>query len=976
MQQYKFTAGLTYEQISQIRQDDDYKMLNKPQFDAVTQPLRSYLVLAGAGSGKTSVLVKRIVYAITHLGVKPEEVMAVTFTNKAAQELKWRVKRALQHTLDEVEIEKMHIGTFHGLSFKMLREPAFNPANLPFIIWDEDDIERKLADLLHKGYNALSPLSEKFTRWHKIATEQFDHYCNLAEEKFLKIDEFAPTANKNLDRIDNYLEQMKWSDPEFKSYVENIKHWCSAKKILEAMLALTEGKKTVKCDGFQVNVSQIKTWIMTFKESGYNSKNIKFADEPELKTDMIQHEIFNDIVPKFLFDLTITRSPSLKTYRPQGSGELLQLLDAEVYKYLALEIFREYEDYSEDNHLLDFSDLINKVVTELTENDSLQKTTSARFKLIMVDEFQDTNKMQYRWLQMLTNEKTSVMVVGDDDQSIYGWRGAHPEYMQYFLYDFQHPISQHKPSIENHQKRKALIEQALQVIKLEQNYRSSANILHVANNMIKLNKERMDKTLYTRKNAENLPIYTAAFEAYRNQTHQIPFIIEDIKRTIAKAQALGKEISYNDFAILYRQNITGLQFQKRLLEANIPLVVYGAFNFYKRKTVKAALNWLDFSSNLENDFLFEQTFKHIPATKQHNPAGEAEGRKGFSTKMIDELKVEKKRTNAPSLVEALIGITSRFRFEKATINGQSQTQMGESVPKDYVSPFATEESGYTLEFFYDKKKVKMLELMTDYLSMLLDVYAITSDETLNYKQYAEKVLNTCGLLPFYRLEAETQDPEAMDDLEWIEILITQISERSKDPNMSNLEFIRQCLYEYRLATDKEDKNRKEAAINLMTIHASKGLEFKYVYLVDMNSNFPSYQRMKASPLIAETYLEEERRLFYVAITRAKEKLVITATGEYPSQFYLELLTHPSCLDNIDDLGVFSMPHIPFEQIITESPSLSDEPLRTNKMLIERERFLHSVGRITLEQEFKNDIKPQTHPNKTQWNMPFSKLDVF
>lgn len=922
---YPFTSGLTSEQIAQLRQNEAYKMLNKPQFDAVTQPLHSYLVLAGAGSGKTSVLVKRIVYAVTELNVRPETIMAVTFTNKAAQELKWRVKKALEGVLDYADIEKMHIGTFHGLSFRLLREKAFSGDQSQFVLWEEDEIIDKLAELLRDGYNALEPLSKKFARLYQRVQEQFIHARAMVDQFDIEKEQ----TGKVLD--ENACANAK----------TKLNRWSSAKTVIEAILKCLEGKKTAKFNenGDKINLAGVWAWIAAFKEAGYNAQNIKFAEEYEFKLQTEEVPELAAVLPSFMFYLDTSNKNAVSNELP------------EIYKYLALEIFREYQDYADDNNLLDFSDLINKVVFKIENDDELRQAIANHYHLIMVDEFQDTNKMQYRWLQLLTNERTSVMIVGDDDQSIYAWRGAHPEYMQYFLYDFSLPLSSEKPSAKVFQKRKSLIETPLKVIKLEQNYRSTPNILNTANVVIKQNKERMDKTLFTKKQTENMPIRLAAFDnlgAGEERNLESEFVIYDIKRLLEAERMKGKDVSYNDVAILYRKNSTGKHYQKALLKANIPHVVYGAFNFYKRKPIKAALNWLDFAFNLYNDFLFEQTFKHIPATKQQNLIGEQYKRKGYYAKMIEVLKEEKKRTQTHSLVEALINLTDRFRFEKAMINGQSETDMGEPVPQDYISPFAVEESNYSLEFFHDNKKVKMAEQMTDYVKMLLDLLKVMDDPNLDYKEYTPKLLTACGLLPYYQQRAKEEaekdngETEAQEDLEWLEILMTQIAEREKEPTMSNEIFIKQCLYEYRLATEKEDKNRKEAAVNLMTIHASKGLEFKYVYLVEMNNQFPSVFRIKQ--LGGEQFLEDERRLFYVAITRAKESLMMTGTQTEKaglSLFYNNLLSNKQCQSYIDDLGLFDLTEMKAAYVRAREQGLLNEPLRSNEVTAHRKQFLEA-----------------------------------
>ena len=400
--------------------------LNSAQRMAVTAPPTSMLILAGAGSGKTRVLVHRIAWQIQVLGVPPQSILAVTFTNKAATEMRSRIEDLLK-----VSTRSMWIGTFHGLAHRLLRRHA-EQANLPptFQVMDSDDQLRLIKRIL-----------------------------------------------KNMQ-----LDDSQWPP------------------------------------------KQIQWFINAQKEEGRRAKH---------------------------------QAPSYDLYQAQ-----------------LLAIYAAYEDTCQRSGLVDFAELLLRAHELLRDNPELLAFYRQRFAHVHVDEFQDTNTIQYAWLRLLTQQNDNLFVVGDDDQSIYGWRGAKIEN----IYNFQH----HYP---NHQ-----------IVRLEQNYRSSGHILKAANELIGFNQARMGKQLWTDSgDGELISIYTAF-----NEQDEAYFVIQKITAWIREG---GKR---EDVAILYRSNAQSRQFEERLVSAGIPYRVYGGLRFFERMEIKNALAYLRLISNCDDDASFER----------------------------------------------------------------------------------------------------------------------------------------------------------------------------------------------------------------------------------------------------------------------------------------------------------------------------------------------------------------------------------
>ena len=400
--------------------------LNEAQRQAVTAPSQAMLVLAGAGSGKTCVLVHRIAWQIQVEGVSAHSILAVTFTNKAAKEMRGRIEDLLK-----MSAQSMWIGTFHGVAHRLLRRHA-KQANLPetFQVMDSADQLRLIKRLL---------------------------------------------ASLNLDAD-------KWPPRQAQWYI-------NAQK-----------------------------------------------DEGKRARHMIE------------------------------TGDL--------YQRQMLTIYKAYEELCDRSGLVDFAELLLRAHELLRDNPEVLEHYQQRFRQVHVDEFQDTNTIQYAWLRLLTDGRDNIFVVGDDDQSIYGWRGAKIEN----IYSFQ----KHYP---NHH-----------VIKLEQNYRSTGNILKAANKVISVNDGRMGKELWTDAGDGDLISLYAAF----NEQDEAHFVVERIRAWVNEG-GLRKDV-----AILYRSNAQSRQFEERLMTTGTPYRVYGGLRFFERAEIKNALAYLRLMSNRDDDASFER----------------------------------------------------------------------------------------------------------------------------------------------------------------------------------------------------------------------------------------------------------------------------------------------------------------------------------------------------------------------------------
>ncbi|PJC03722.1 MAG: DNA helicase II, partial [Gallionellales bacterium CG_4_9_14_0_8_um_filter_55_61] len=394
--------------------------LNPPQLQAVTLPLQSALVLAGAGSGKTRVLTTRIAYLISTGAVSPHGILAVTFTNKAAKEMVTRLSAMLP-----INMRGLWIGTFHGLCNRLLRA-HYREANLPqtFQILDSGD---------------------------------------------------------QLAAIKRVMKQLNVDDEKYPP-------------------------------------REIQNFISGSKEQGL-------------------------------------RANEVEAYDP--------------YTRRKVEVYAEYDAQCQKEGVVDFSELLLRCYELLSRNQSLREHYQERFKHILVDEFQDTNPLQYQWLKLLAGGHNSLFAVGDDDQSIYAFRGADVGNMQELLRDFH---------VEA-------------VIKLEQNYRSHGNILDAANALISNNRNRMGKNLWTAEHGgEPLRVYEAP-----NDVEEANFIISEIKQLHSDGVRLA------EMALLYRSNAQSRVLEHALVSAGLSYRVYGGLRFFERQEIKHAMAYLRLMENADDD---------------------------------------------------------------------------------------------------------------------------------------------------------------------------------------------------------------------------------------------------------------------------------------------------------------------------------------------------------------------------------------
>lgn len=602
--------------------------LNDRQRDAVSADERHMLVLAGAGSGKTRVLVHRIAWLIQVMNYSPMSIMAVTFTNKAAAEMRGRVEQLLGR-----DVRKMWLGTFHGLAHRLLRA-HYQDAGLPqnFQIIDSDDQQR----LIKRTLRAL-----------------------------------------NLDEKQWPAKQAQW-------------------------------------------------YINQKKDDGLRPQHID------------------------TFDLTE------KTHK---------------------EIYAAYQTACDRAGLVDFAELLLKAHEVLRDNKYVREHYQRRFRHILVDEFQDTNQIQYAWVQLLAGAGNYVTIVGDDDQSIYGWRGAQVENLQHFLRDF--------PSAET--------------VRLEQNYRSTGTILQAANAVIANNADRLGKDLWT-DGVEGVPI--ALYAAF-NEQEEARYIVAQITQWQEEGGALS------DVALLYRNNAQSRVLEESLLYARLPYRIYGGLRFFDRQEIKDALAYLRLLSNRNDDAAFERVV--------NTPA------RGIGERTLGLIR-EAARSESLTLWQA-----ARYLVREQRLTGRA------------------------------------LNAVQSFIVQINELEEAT--ENLSLSAQTDKVLHGSGLLAMYQAEKSDKAETRVENLQELVSATESFSPTGEEGLSPLAEFLSHAALE----AGEEQADAHQDAVQLMTLHSAKGLEFKLVFMTGMEEGtFPSQQSTAESGR-----LEEERRLCYVGMTRAMEQLVLT-----------------------------------------------------------------------------------------------------
>lgn len=658
----------------------DLSSLNNNQRLAVETTEGPVMVMAGAGSGKTRVLTYRIAHLILDLGVLPSSILAVTFTNKAAREMKERVE-ALTHE----DVRHMWVSTFHSFCARFLRIEldSFEGYTSKFTIIDEDDALKIIRDIL---------------------------------------------KNDNVD-IKEYKPKR--------------------------LLGLISDQK--------------------------NKETIAIAE------------------------------PFLKNYYPK--------------------LYDKYNAALKKDNLLDFDDLIRVSLELLKARPETLAKYRNKFNYIMVDEFQDTNIIQYELIKLLTNDAQNIFIVGDQDQSIYSFRGAKVENIDLFIKNF--PMCKQ--------------------ILLEENYRSTNPILKIANNVIDCNKHRIKKNLFTNNDSSELPVYYHTSSGY----DETMFVIDKIK----ELHLLG--YPYSDFAILYRANALSRQFEDMLLRYQIPYVIYGGLSFFERKEVKDMIAYLRLIINHNDDFAFKRVVNE-PKRK----IGEA---------LLEKLKTAQVLNNC-SLFEAI----------------------------DHIE---TAGIGFSNLIAF---KFTIIELFDEYIN----------NEEKPFIEIIDAILNKTG----YGNMLKNEGDEGQDRLENILEMKTVIEEALEYYELSRKETLDALLSDLALRTDTDNKSENADCVKLMTYHQAKGLEYRVVFMVAMEQGiFPSFN------CISELEQEEERRICYVGITRAKEKLYIT-NAESRYLYGQQQFESPSIyikemgLDNLNIIGTIKRPiTTPIASAISKAPAKEEKP---------------------------------------------------
>ncbi|MCX7719970.1 MAG: ATP-dependent helicase [Dictyoglomus thermophilum] len=618
---------------------DFLKELNKEQLEAVLEIERPVLILAGAGSGKTRVITYKIAYLIKNNIAKPENIVALTFTNKAAEEMKKRIN----NMLGAKDADKVWAGTFHGFGLYLLKNFGKYWSLSPyFVIYDENDQEDLIKDIL-----------------------------------------------KDLNRAKDY----------------------NARDIKE-------------------KISRLKDQLIT----------------PQEFSSLISNS-FDEIV---------------------------------------LEVYKRYEKELRRNNALDFADLLLYSIRLLQEKPAICGFLQDKIEYVLVDEYQDTNKAQYELFKIIVLDKQKFSVVGDDDQSIYSFRGA----------DYQN-IFRLEKDFKN-----------LRVIFLTKNYRSTQQILEIANVLIANNDKRYPKELWSDKKDGTYPVLFRAL----NEEDEANFVARQIKLEVAKGRR------WSEIAVLYRTNRQSRSFEEALIRNNIPYKVIGGMSFFDRKEVKDIVAYLNVIYN-PNDIVSMKRIINVP-------------RRGIGD---------------------------------ATFN----------MIREYYN------KGYSLleavkEVSKIKKEVKSFYELWTYLLALKD--------SLTLRDLISTIINKTNYLSEFENQEKKELENRMENLMELMDFADNFSGKAQDT-------LGEFLTHLSLTNSKLESTLEEGKVSLITLHSVKGLEFEVVFLVGMEEGIlPHYNA------VTKEEIQEERRLCYVGITRAKEKLYLSYAAKRYSRYqepsrFLEEIQH-------------------------------------------------------------------------------------
>jgi DNA helicase-2/ATP-dependent DNA helicase PcrA len=604
--------------------------LNDKQREAVSAPQSSMLVLAGAGSGKTRVLTHRIAWLMQEEQQSPYSIIAVTFTNKAAAEMRERVEK-----VSGSNMSRMWIGTFHGLAHRLLRT-HYKDVNLPqtFQIIDSDDQLRLIKRIL-KGLN---------------------------------------------------LDEKQYPPRQAQGYIN--------------------GKK----------------------DQGLRPKHIDAGGFPIEQT--------------------------------------------------LLQIYKIYQESCDRAGLVDFAEILLRAHELWLNKPLVLKHYQDRFKNILVDEFQDTNAIQYAWIRMLAGDTANVMIVGDDDQSIYGWRGAQVENLHKFLEDFPKATT----------------------IRLEQNYRSSGHILKASNAVIANNPERLGKKLWTEdKDGERISIYCAF-----NEMDEARFIVG----RISDWHDTGGDLS--GCAILYRSNAQSRVLEEALLHKGIAYRIYGGLRFFDRQEIKDAMSYMRLINNKDDDAAFERVVNTPP--------------RGIGGRTLDILRSTARQQ------ELTLWQTCVRAIEEKLLNGRAANAVN------------------------------------GFLDLIVEMQQDTADMSLH--NTTDHVIRVSGLKVMYEAE---KGEKARSRVENLDELVTAARTFIMPEESEDMGELNAFLSHAALEAGEGQADAFTDAVQLMTLHSAKGLEFPVVFMSGVEEGlFPSQMAMDEGDR-----LDEERRLCYVGMTRAMEKLYVS-----------------------------------------------------------------------------------------------------
>lgn len=535
-----------------------------------------------------------------------------------------------------------------------------------------------------------------------------------------------------------------------------------------------------------VSASAADMWVMTFHSCctkmlrfdadkiGYERNFLIYddGDQMNLITDILKQMGKNDKnVPKRQIKEMISDAKNM-------ANDPVAYLEESFADDLTIEVFKRYQKRLKEANAFDFDDLLLKVVELLKKNPDVLEKYRKKFKYVLVDEYQDTNAVQYELIELLCREHSNICVVGDDDQSIYGWRGADIRNILDFEKDFK----------------------GAKVIRLEQNYRSTSQILDAANAVIKNNTGRKSKTLWTdKKGGEKI-----TYELVPTEREEASYICKTILQNVKNGA------KYSDHAILYRMNAQSRVLESTLINYGIPHKVYGGMRFFERKEIKDILAYLRLIYNPNDDVSFLRIV-NVP-----------------------------KRSIGDSTLKKLA--------DKAE-------EMGESL---FVA--AMDDTGL------DSKTASKLRSFTDTMAELMAMCA-----TMPLSLFTEELINHIGYEAYLRSEDKKGETEGrMDNLRE---LVGNIAEIEKDVDEdSEITALQAFLENVALVSDIDGMNDENDTVSLMTLHSAKGLEFERVFIAAMEENiFPS---SRANARLSLDDMEEERRLCYVGITRAKQKLYL------------------------------------------------------------------------------------------------------